>query len=346
MRSRKVMETFWFAAVAVMLTAFVVLDGFDLGAGAILALVARSREERDAVLRSIGPVWDGNEVWLIAAGGTLVLAFPRLYASSFSGFYLPLMIVLWLFIARALGIELRHQVDSPLWTAFFDFCFAGSSLLLAVFLGAALGNVMRGVPLDAEGYFFAPLWTTFSPGPHPGILDWYTVLIGGSAAVILSVHGASYVAVKADGPLNGRCRALRGRGLIALSILTPVGLLATVKVRPDVLSNYEAHPVGGLLIPLAVLGSLSVFGHSHLRGLDRRAFVASCAYIASMLGGAAFALYPAVLPSTTSPSLSLTVHNSAAGAYGLRTALYWWFPGMALALGYFVFVYRTFRGKV
>src|SRR5580704_4051818 len=141
------METLWFMIVAGMLTAYVVLDGFDLGAGAIYLIATRTGEERRMILRSIGPVWDGNEVWLVAAGGTLYCAFPLLYASSFSGFYLPLMMVLWLLMLRGIGIELGGHMENPVWVGFFDLVFSGASILLAVFFGAALGNVVRGVPL-------------------------------------------------------------------------------------------------------------------------------------------------------------------------------------------------------
>src|SRR5271165_6435997 len=140
------METIWFCLVAVMIAMYVLLDGFDLGAGAIHFLVAKTREERRQVIATIGPVWDGNEVWLIAAGGTLYFAFPALYASSFSGFYLPLMAVLWLLILRGIAIEFRGHIGGPIWPALWDACFMASSLLLAVFYGAALGNVVRGVP--------------------------------------------------------------------------------------------------------------------------------------------------------------------------------------------------------
>src|SRR2546422_7524285 len=147
------METLWFIIVALMLTAYVVLDGFDLGAGVIYLIVAKTSKERRTVLRSIGPVWDGNEVWLLAAGGTLYFAFPALYASAFSGFYLPLMMVLWLLILRGISIEFRSHIEAPVWMQFWDAIFCLSSLLLAVFYGAALGNVVRGVPLDEKGYF-------------------------------------------------------------------------------------------------------------------------------------------------------------------------------------------------
>src|SRR5512146_3513302 len=172
------METLWYIIVALMLATYVVLDGFDLGAGIIYLIVGRTPAERKAVLHTIGPVWDGNEVWLLAAGGTLYFAFPLLYASSFSGFYLPLMMVLWLLMLRGIAIEFRSHVESAIWKPFWDAIFCGASALLALFFGAALGNVIRGVPLDASGYFFEPLWTDFRLGKETGILDWYTVLVG------------------------------------------------------------------------------------------------------------------------------------------------------------------------
>src|SRR6266704_689570 len=151
------MGTLWFCLVALMIAIYVLLDGFDLGAGAIHLFVAKTDEERRQVLASIGPVWDGNEVWLLAAGGTLYFAFPGLYASAFSGFYLPLMIVLWLLILRGISIEVRNHIDSPVWKPFWDVIFAGASALLAIDFGAALGNIVRGAPLDAAGNFFLPL---------------------------------------------------------------------------------------------------------------------------------------------------------------------------------------------
>src|SRR5436305_7194898 len=181
------METIWFILVALMLTAYVVLDGFDLGVGIFSPWLAMTPYVRRLVQRTIGPVWDGNEVWLLAAGGALYFAFPLLYASSFSGFYLPLMMVLWLLMLRGIGVELRAHVDEPLAWSLFDFVFSLSSLLLAVFFGAAVGNVVRGVPLRQDGYFFEALWTDFRVGPNPGVLDWYTVLIGVLALVALGL---------------------------------------------------------------------------------------------------------------------------------------------------------------
>src|SRR5499425_1412528 len=205
------MGTVWFWLVALMITVYVLLDGFDLGAGAIHLLVARTDAERREVLASIGPVWDGNEVWLLAAGGTLYFAFPPLYASAFSGFYLPLMIVLWLLILRGISIEFRNHVRSLVWDPVWDFLFCASSLLLAVFYGAALGNVVRGVPLDASGYFFEPLWTHFRMGAETGILDWYTILVGVLAFAALVMHGSLWVQLKTSGAVSDRSAAMASR---------------------------------------------------------------------------------------------------------------------------------------
>ena len=339
------METLWFIIVAFMITAYVVLDGFDLGAGVIYFTAARTPTERQLIMRAIGPVWDGNEVWLLAAGGTLYFAFPLLYASSFSGFYLPLMMVLWLLMLRGIGIELRTHMDNPVWRGFFDFVFCGSSALLIIFFGAALGNVVRGVPLGADQYFFEPLWTDFRVGIDNGILDWYTILTGVIALVTLTTHGALYIAAKTDGDLNRRARQTAKLVWPVQLLLTVAGLVASVSIRPAVLDNYRHHAIG-FLIPVIVFASLATMMHAILKHADKIAFLSSSLYIVGMLSGAAFAIYPVVLPASTDPALNLTIYNSAAGHHGLTVGLIWWIVGMILTLGYFFFVYRMFRGKV
>ena len=339
------METLWFMIVAVMVAAYVVLDGFDLGAGVIYLGVAKTANERQAIMRAIGPVWDGNEVWLLAAGGVLYFAFPLLYASSFSGFYLPLMMVLWLLMLRGIGIELRAHMDNPVWRGFFDAVFCVSSILLAIFFGAALGNVVRGVPLGEDHYFFEPLWTNFRVGQNNGILDWYTILTGVIALVTLTAHGSLYIVVKTEPDLSRRARAVAMWAWPLQLLLTVVGLVATVSIRPGVLDNYKHHVIG-FLIPVVVFGSLAVMMHAMLKRADKVAFVASALYIVGMLVGAAFALYPVVLPASTDPARNLTIYSTAAGHHGLGVGFAWWILGMALALGYFFFLFRMFRGKV
>lgn len=338
------METIWFMIVAFMLVCYVVLDGFDIGAGIVHYFVGRNHSERAATISAIGPVWDGNEVWLLATGGTLYFAFPALYAAGFSGFYLPLIMVLWLLIMRAAGIELRHQLNNPLWTSFWDFVFSMSSILLAIFFGAALGNVIRGVPLDGTGYFFEPLFTHWGVTGATGILDWFTVLSGVVAFVALAVHGANYLALKTEGDMNARARKVVNLGWFALVLVTMLSLAAVMSVRPSMLDNFFYLPVGWL-IPAAVVGALIAIKFFNANGNDKAAFIASSVYLAMMLGGAVYGLYPNVLPALD-PVHSLTVHNAKAGDYGLSVGLIWWPIGIIIALGYFTFLFRTFKGKV
>jgi cytochrome d ubiquinol oxidase subunit II len=328
-----------------MLAMYVLLDGFDLGAGAIHPFVAASDEQKRMLYRSIGPVWDGNEVWLLAAGGTLFFTFPPVYAAGFSGFYLPLIIVLWLLMLRGLALEFRSHLENSVWSGLWDGCFFVGSALLAVFYGAALGNVVRGVPLDAQGYFFEPLWTDFNPtSPTPGVLDWYTVLVGLLGLAALVLHGASWVALKIEGTLNAACRRLARRAWWATVALTTVTTVATFAIRPPLLASFSARP-WGVVFPILAIGGLALVWWFQRREQDRESFFASAAYLAGMLTSAAFTVYPALLPAVD-PSYSLTVYNSAAAPYGLVVGLIWWIFGMVLAAIYFVLIYRMFRGKV
>ena len=339
------MGTVWFCLVAIMLAGYVVLDGFDIGAGILHLWIARTEIERRTVLRSIGSVWDGNEVWLLAGGGTLYFAFPALYAASFSGFYLPLMAVLWLLILRGVSIEFRSHVGGRVWSVFWDGTFALASILLAVFFGAALGNVVRGVPFDASGNFFEPLWTNFVPAGNTGILDWYTILIGVAALAVLALHGTTWIAYKTEDALYDR--ALRFASLLwwAVAALTVIITITSFRLLPQHLDSFRLHPWGAVFPILAVAGLLGVkwFIHSKQEGI---AFAASCAYIVGMLTSVAFSLYPNVLPASTNPYYGLTIANSKAADYGLRIGLIWWTIGMALATGYTIHAYRSISGKV
>jgi cytochrome d ubiquinol oxidase subunit II len=328
-----------------MIAAYVVLDGFDLGAGIVHFCIGRTESQRSQVLRSIGPVWDGNEVWLLAAGGTLYFAFPGLYASSFSGFYLPLMIVLWLLILRGISIEFRHHLEGPVWRPFWDVVFMGASALLAIFFGAALGNVIRGVPLDSSGYFFLPLWTDFQLGQEVGILDWYTILVGLLAFVTLTQHGALWVALKTDAILQQRAQKVAMFAWLGVAGLTLIVTGVTLRIQPQVSANLTAHPWGYVFPALALAGMLGILRFL-TRGDELKAFLSSCAYIAGMLTSAAFGLFPYVLPSHTDPAMGLTVYTTATARYGLMVGLAWWIPGMILVAGYFIFAYRHFAGKV
>jgi cytochrome bd ubiquinol oxidase subunit II len=339
------MAMLWFCLATAMIAGYVILDGFDLGAGIVQLLVAKSEHEKAQVLRSIGPVWDGNEVWLVAAAGALFVAFPALYASSFSGFYLALMMVLWLLILRGIAIEFRNHIDNPLWKPAWDTVFSGASAALAFLFGVALGNVVRGVPLDANGYFFLPLWTNLLPGAQAGVIDWYTLLVGAAAFVALGVHGSLWVVMKTAGRLQEATRALSAKlwwGLVAITlVMSPLSFA----IQPHVWKQFGSHPWGVVFPALALTGlvGVRVLG---ARRQDRGAFLASSLYLAGMLASVAFGVFPNVLPSNTTPDFSLTIDNAAAAEHGLVIALWWFIPGMALATAYSVLTYRHFAGKV
>lgn len=339
------MGVLWFWIVALMLTAYVVFDGFDLGVGAIYLWIARSESERSQILRTIGPVWDGNEVWLLAAGGTLFFAFPLLYATAFSGFYLPLMIVLWLIIGRGISIELRGHSSDPLWRTLFEALFCLSSALLAFFFGAALGNVVRGVPIGPDGYFFLPLWTNFRTGVNPGILDWYTILGGILALTALSLHGALYLAMKTQGEVEERATQLAKRVWITTLVLSVIGIPATLLARPASLTDYLRHPIA-FIFPFLAAACLIAIRLTLSKGFQLLSFLASCGYLSFMFLGAAFGLFPVILPAVGTQGRDLTIYEALSAPHALHIGLIWWSVGMCLAIMYLCIVYRLFRGKV
>ena len=338
------MGTLWFWLVALMITAYVLLDGFDLGAGAVHLFVAKTDQERKQVIASIGSVWSGNEVWLLATGGTLYFAFPALYASGFSGFYLPLMIVLWLLILRGISIEFRDHIRSAVWDPFWDFLFCASSLLLCVFFGVALGNVVRGVPLDASGYFFAPLWTNFQLGERIGILDWYTILVGLLALAALVVHGALWVVLKTTGSVRDRSLRIARLNWWLVVALTIAVTTASFRVQPAIARHFRSAP-WGYVFPLIAIAGLAGIRWAMARADEWKSFLAAGCYLTGMLLSVVFGIFPMVLPALNS-AYSLTVASTQAAGYGLKIGLIWWTLGVVLVTGYFTYVYRSSAGKV
>jgi cytochrome d ubiquinol oxidase subunit II len=338
-------EAAWFALIGFMLTVYVVLDGFDFGAGILHLFVAKTDEERRTVFAAIGPFWDGNEVWLVAAGGVLVFAFPRVYSAALSGFYMPLTILLWVLILRGISIEFRSHEQNPLWRAFWDATFAFASLVIVLVLGAALGNLIRGVPLDRTGYFRAALFTNFLTQPNSGALDWYTLSVGAFAVAVLAGHGALYLWWKTDGPVAQRSERIARRCWAAIGILAILVTLATAWVRPALFESLRQRVWTWPLLVVAVGGVAMVF-RSIVRGRELHAFLGSCAFIAGMLAITAAEMFPTILPSTVDPAYSLTIANAANGRRGLWIGLAWWIPSMLLAVGYFVYLFRSFRGKL
>ena len=326
------MTTAWFCFLAVMITMYVVLDGFDLGVGALHLFTARTEEEREQATAAIGPIWNGNEVWLIAGGGVLFLAFPKAYASAFSGLYFGLILVLWLLVGRGLALELRHQLDHPMWRAACDVVFSLSSAGLALVFGIALGNVVRGVPLGANGYFSLSLFHT---------LNWYALLIGVFGLVVLAAHGAAFLAWRGEGALEARA-ARTSRRLFPIEVVLAVGLAwPTYEVRDEMITAFADHP-WRLVFPILAAAALVVRFLYQRRALWFRAFIASCLFIVGLLTTMAAGLYPNVLPARDGHPHSLTIDNAATGEHALRTAIVWWPLGMILAAVYFTFAYRMF----
>jgi cytochrome d ubiquinol oxidase subunit II len=337
------MDALWYAILAVMLTAWAVLDGFDFGAGIVERIVARTPNERAMILAAIGPVWDGNEVWLVAAGGVFVFAFPHAYAVAMTGMYLPLVMVLWLLVFRGVSIELRGQVPNPLWQEGWDMMFAVSSTVMAFVVGAALGNVVRGVPIDESGWVELDL---FSIGAdRVGAIDAYTGPLGAFAVVVLAAHGATYLAWKTEGELRARCVAMaRSAWLGAAGFFVAVTAVTALE-RPDMVRAFAARP---WLWPLPLVAAVAPFWvrTALVRARELSAFLASAAFIASLLIATAGVLYPALLHSTLGSAHDIDAHRFASGTRGLEVALAWWVPAIALAVVYFINLFRSVRGKV
>jgi cytochrome d ubiquinol oxidase subunit II len=326
--------TAWFCFLALMIAVYVVLDGFDLGVGALHLFVARDAEEREQTTAAIGPVWNGNEVWLIAGGGVLFFAFPKAYAGAFSGLYFGLIIVLWLLVGRGLALELRHQINHPLWLTACDTVFSLASAALALVFGVALGNVVRGVPLNAQGYFHLPLFQ---------ILNWYALLIGVFGLVVLCGHGATFLAWRGTAQVHARAARIARRVLVLEAVLVVALAWPTYHVRHSMVTTFGDHP-WRLIFPLLALGALAATLVYQRRGAWLSAFIAHSLFIVGLLTTMAAGIYPKILPAHQGRPFSLTVDNASSGHHALTTALLWWPLGMVLALVYFVFAYRMFFG--
>ena len=339
------MVELWFALLSFTLILFAVLDGWTIGAGALHLIVARNDLERREVIAAIGPLWSWNEVWLIAAGGTFLFAFPAILAASFAGFYLALWLVLWSFVLRGIAIEVGGHIRDRLWQTFWDFVFAVASALLALLFGLAIGNVIRGVPLDGSGKFSMPLFTDFGVHGRVGILDWYTLSVAVFATVLLAAHGATYLRLKTDGPVHERSTRWAHRLWMAAAVLFVVITFETAVVRPEFYQAMVERPLVWLSIAAIAAGAWAVWS-GLLRPGETRAFAGSCAVIAGLLAGAAASVFPVMLHSTMAPEFSMTAYRGATAERGLEIALVWWPAALVLALTYAVVIMRAYSGKV
>jgi cytochrome d ubiquinol oxidase subunit II len=326
------LNTIWFVLVGVLFAGYAVLDGFDLGVG-ILHLFARSKEERDVA--SIGPVWDGNEVWLITGGGALFAAFPVVYATVFSGFYLALMLVLLALIARAVSMEFRGLVESTRWQRFWDWAFGLGSLLPAILFGVAVGNVLRGVPVTR-----AQEWA----GSFLGLLNPYSILIGLVSASFFVMHGALWLRLKAEGALAERMKKVAWGAWVVFVALYSVATLASVATSPFLFQK-TGNPLFWILSAAIVASALTI--PLALRGgRDALAFVASAATIVFAILVTALSAFPVLVPSSIDPAYSLTAYNSSSSPRTLTVMLVIALVGMPLVIAYTAFIYTVFKGKV
>lgn len=338
------MQQCWFWIVSLMLALYAILDGFDFGAGALHLFVAKTDAERRQVIGAIGPFWDGNEVWLLAAGGALLLAFPGVMTAAFSGFYLAIFVLIWTLIIRAISIEFRNHIQDSLWHAFWDALFSLSSVLIPILLGAALGNVLRGVPLDGTGSFHIPLFTHFKTVEPVGILDWYTVLVGLFVFLTVIGHGAAFLAWKTTDAVARRAHALGLPVWVAATVLGGIVTYATDQVNPSLYRSLRHAPMGWL--GLALFGaSVFVVFFGLLRARPLLTFLGSSTFIAGMLVATAGSLFPVLLKSSLNDAYTLTAYNAASADTGLRSALAWWAIGFPIAVGYAALLFYVHRKR-
>jgi cytochrome d ubiquinol oxidase subunit II len=329
------LETTWFLLVGVLLAGYAILDGFDLGTGMLHLFVAKNDRERREVMNAIGPVWDGNEVWLLTAGGALFAAFPRVYATVFSGLYLALMLLLVALILRAVSMEFRSKLEAPRWRAAWDAVFAVSSFLPALLFGVAIGNVVRGMPLDAEQEF---------SGTFLGLLNPFALTVGLFAVAMFLTQGAAWLQMRTEGGVRERVLAAGRSARIAWILLwVAVTALARVAAPGTALAWTRWEP----WIP-AALTAIFLFGLSRSwgRGRPGRAFLFSSAAIAAILATLGFVLYPTIVPALGTPERSLTIENAASSTKTLGVMLAIALAGMPLVVGYTAFIYSRFRGPV
>lgn len=332
----------WFAIFWLMVAAYTILDGRNLGAAALRPFVAKEPAERRQVLDAIGPLWTWHEVWLIAAGGVLLLAFPAALAAAFAGFYLALFLVLWLLIGRGIAMEVEGHIDHALWQSFWTFILSTSSAGLALILGVAFGNIVRGVPMDASGEFHMAFFTNFNVRGDVGLIDWYTLSVGAFALVALLAHGATYLVRKTTGPVQARSWKV-GRRLWLLTLVTgTVVALETWIVRPDLACAMVWRMDSVVFLIVAACGACAVYRAFRTRQ-DRWAFVGSSALIAGVVGARAAAAFPVLLHSTLDPARSVSAYQAAVSRHSLAIAFFWWLIAAPIALLWYILASRSFR---
>jgi cytochrome d ubiquinol oxidase subunit II len=326
----------WYILFVVIIAGYLIMDGFDLGVGILHPFLAKTDTERRISLNSIGPVWDGNEVWLVLGGGVLFAAFPMVYASLFSGFYMAMMLVLLVLILRTVAIEFRSKRPSARWRSTWDWVFFASSLGIALLLGVAFGNIMGGVLLDGQGNIGGNLFTLLNP---------YALLVGVTTVVMLATHGAMYLSMKTESDLQTRANRWIPRLMLIFFVLNTVLVVWTVLAHEVIADRYVAQPLF-VVFPALALAAVVAGWLMVRKGRYFIAFLLSSAMIAGLLFSAAIGLYPNLLVSSIDPAYNLTIFNAASQPNTLTVMLVMALIGIPFVLLYTAGVYYIFRGKV
>jgi cytochrome bd ubiquinol oxidase subunit II len=329
------LNSVWFLLVGVLFTGYALLDGFDLGVGT-LHLFARTDTDRRTFINAIGPVWDGNEVWLVTGGGALFAAFPQVYATVFSGFYLAFILLLFALIFRAVAIEFRSKLPMSWWRRMWDWSFFGGSALSGLLIGVAMGNLAWGVPLRADGEFAGSFWTLLRP---------YPLLTGITTVALFAMHGAIYLAMKTDGELRERIREWTRPAIITFVICYATTTMTTLLYVPHMTDRIREQPVL-FLVPLAGMLAVANIPREVHHGRDFRAFLSSCATVMTLLALFGLGMFPDLVYSNPEPAHSWNLHNAASSPRTLRNMLIIAALGVPLVVAYTVSIYWIFRGKV
>ena len=333
-----IFQVLWYFLIFVLIAGYFVLDGFDLGAGVLYPVLAKDESEKSAIRRSIGPVWDGNEVWLLTAGGALFAAFAPAYATTFSGFYLAVMLVLFGLIVRAVSLEFRAH--DPAWARVWDACFFVGSLLPALLLGVAVGNIFVGIPMDAAG--------NYAGVPLLGLITPFTLLTGVLGLVMFLAAGASWIALKAPKPSALQERAAKLRTplqLVALALFAVVTVCVFLLVKPEMASVLGVARVAFAVVFVAAMAAAIFFGVK--KGCDLCTFVSQSAGAVSLVALLATSMFPnLVVASAGSVGPAITLVSAAAGETTLLWMTIFTVVGLPFVLAYHVIIYRTFRGRV
>jgi len=329
------LNTIWFGLIGVLLIGYAILDGFDLGVGA-LHLFTKTDMDRRIMINSIGPVWDGNEVWLVTGGGALFAAFPEVYATAFSGFYMALMLLLLCLIFRAVAIEFRSKKSGKTWRQAWDVSFSIGSILAALLIGVALGNIAWGIMLDSRGEYVGTFWNLLHP---------YAILVGITTVALFMMHGAIYVVMKTDGQLQKQIRGLINNTIIFFIICYVSTTMVTLLYVPHMAENLRLYPWLFILPLLNMLAVANIPREIH-KGRDFRAFLSSSASVAALLALFGVGMYPNLILSNPLPAYSLDIYNAASSQETLKIMLIIAVLGMPMVIAYTVSIYWIFRGKV